>query len=204
MRWMMTALRQWLLLAMTMLIGVAAPAAAQFSDSYNFLKAVRDKDGAKAKEIMEKPGSGTIVNNRDNDTGETGLHIATRRADSAWVGFLLQAGANADARDREGNTPLMLATQVRWSDGVQIYVSVKAQLNLQNRLGETALQKAVQIRDSSIVKTLLDAGANPDISDNSGTSARALAAGDPRAALVARLFKDVPVKSTRPAQGPSL
>lgn len=185
-------------------LGLAVPAAAQFSDSYNFLKAVREKDGAKAKEIMDKPGANTIVNTRDNDTGETALHIATKRADAAWVGFMLQEGANANSRDREGNTPLMIATQVRWSDGVRILTSVKAQVDLQNRLGETALQKAVQNRDSDTAKLLLDAGANPDINDNSGTSARALANADPRGVAVARLFKDIPVRTTKPAQGPSL
>nr|WP_310524308.1 ankyrin repeat domain-containing protein [Polymorphobacter sp.] len=185
-------------------LGMAVPAAAQFSDSYNFLKAVREKDAAKAKEIMDKPGANTIVNTRDNDTGETGLHIATKRSDAAWVGFMLQEGANANARDREGNTPLMLATQVRWADGVRILTSVKAQVDLQNRLGETALQKAVQNRDSFTAKLLLDAGANPDINDNSGSSARALASADPRATAVARLLKDVPVRTMKPAQGPSL
>lgn len=191
------------MLATVLLIGLPTPAAAQFSESYNFLKAVRDKDAAKAQEIIGKPGN-TVVNTRDNDTGETALHIATRRADSAWVGFLLGAGANANARDRGGNTPLMLATQVRWADGVRIFVTIKAQIDLQNRLGETALQTAVQNRDSFTAKTLVDAGANPDINDNSGTSARSLASNDPRAAALARLFKDVPVRAARPAQGPSL
>lgn len=185
------------------MIGAATPAAAQFSESYNFIKAVKDKDGAKAREILDKPGN-TVVNTRDGDSGDTALHIATRRSDAAWVGFMLQKGASANARDREGNTPLMLATQVRWGEGVRIFVSVQAQLDLQNRMGETALQKAVQNRDSDTAKMLIDAGANPDISDNSGSSARMLATNDPRATAIARLFKDVPVRKARPAQGPSL
>ena len=188
-------------LALAMLF--ASPAAAQFTDSYNFIKAVKDKDGAKAQELLEKPGN-TLVNTRDSDTGDTGLHIAVKRGDAAWVGFLLQKGASANARDREGNTPLMTATQTRWTDGVQIFIQIKVQLDLQNRLGETALMKAVQGRDSNIAKTLIDAGANPDLNDNSGISARVLAERDPRAATIARLFKDVPERKARPAQGPSL
>lgn len=184
-------------------VGIATPATAQFTDSYNFLKAVRDKDGAKATEILKKPG-GTLVNTRDNDTGETALHIAARRQDPAWVGFLLQNNANPNLRDREGNTPLMLAAQSRWADGAQIFVAVKAQLDLQNRLGETALQKAVQNRDSNTAKILLDAGASPDLTDNSGATARALAESDPRNTAVARLMKDVPVRKPKPSQGPSL
>ncbi len=186
-----------------MLVMVATPAAAQFTDSYNFIKAVKDTDLNKADEILRKPGN-TIVNTRDSDSGDTALHIVTRRADAGWIGYLLQKRANTNARDREGNTPMMIAAQTRWSDGVQIFISVKAQLDAQNRLGETALMKAVQARDSNIAKMLIDAGANPDLSDNSGISARALAGSDPRAAQIAKLMKDLPQQKARPAQGPSL
>ncbi|MFZ4687816.1 MAG: ankyrin repeat domain-containing protein [Polymorphobacter sp.] len=191
------------MLAALALVGLAVPAAAQFSESYNFLKAVKDKDGAKANEILDKPGN-TVVNTRDSDTGETGLHITTRRSDANWTGFLLQKGANANSRDREGNTPVMLAAQARWTEGVKIFTSIKVQLDLQNRLGETALQKAVQNRDTVIAKMLVDAGASPDITDNSGTSARMLAESDPRGVALAKLFKEVPVRKARTMQGPSL
>ena len=200
MRWMTSIGR---LVAAVAMIGLAVPAAAQFSDSYNFLKAVKEKDAAKATEILDKPGN-IVVNTRDADTGETALHIATKRSDAAWVGFMLQRGANANARDREGNTPLLAATQVRWSEGVRIFLAVKAQVDAQNRLGETALHKAVQNRDSITAKLLIDAGANPDINDNSGVSARTIANADPRAAALARMLKDMPVRTARPTQGPSL
>lgn len=203
MRWMMATGRAFGLMVAATLIAVSAPAAAQFSDSYNFIKAVKDKDAAKATEYLDKPGT-TVVTTRDSDTGDTALHIVTRRSDAAWVGFLLQKGANVNARDREGNTPLMLATQVRWTEGAKIFIAVRAQVDLQNRLGETALQKAVQNRDSLTAKALLEAGANPDITDNSGSSPRMLAEADPRASALARLFKEVPVRKARPAQGPSL
>ena len=196
MRWMTSIGR---LVAAVAMIGLAVPAAAQFSDSYNFLKAVKEKDAAKATEILDKPGN-IVVNTRDADTGETALHIATKRSDAAWVGFMLQRGANANARDREGNTPLLAATQVRWSEGVRIFIAIKAQLDAQNRLGETALHKAIQNRDSITAKMLIDAGANPDINDNSGVSARTIANADPRAAALAKMLKDIPVRAARPTR----
>ena len=192
------------LLAVIMLAAMAAsPAAAQFSDSYNFIKAVKDRDVNKAIELADQPGT-TVVNTRDADTGEAGIHIVTRRGDLGWLGLLYQKGANLNLKDREGNTPLILATISRWGDGVSTLIRLKAQVNLQNRLGETAVLKAVQARDLTLVKSLIEAGANPDFADNSGISARAAATTDPRATSIAKLLKDVPVKATARAQGPSL
>jgi uncharacterized protein len=190
------------LVIVAMLLG-ASPAAAQFSDSYNFIKAVKDRDVNQAIELADKPGT-TVVNTRDNDTGEAGIHIVTRRGDLGWLGLLYQKGANLNLKDRDGNTPLILATISRWSEGVGTLIRLKAQVNAQNRLGETAVLKAVQARDLALVKALIDAGANPDLADNSGISARAAATNDTRAASIAKLFKDLPVKASGRVQGPSL
>ena len=92
--------------------GVVAPAAqAQFSDSYNFLKAVRDRKGDEAEKFLAAPGT-VIINTRDNSTGETALHIVIQRRDASWLGYLLQKGANPNLADKKGTTPLMLATQL--------------------------------------------------------------------------------------------
>lgn len=180
-----------------------SPAAAQFSDAYSFLKAVKEKDGAKATEFLDKPGN-TVVNTRDGDTGETALHIVTRRGDLTWVGFLIGKGANINLKDREGNTPTIIATIARWTEGIALFTKLGADVNAQNRLGETALLKAVQGRDSYNAKALIDAGANPDINDSSGVSARSAAMNDPRATMIAKLMKDIAVRAPRPVQGPSL
>lgn len=192
-----------LAIGVIMSLALAGPAAAQFSDSYNFLKAVRDRDVNAAIEMADKPGT-TVVNTRDSDTGEAAVHIVTRRADLGWLGLLYQKGANLNMKDREGNTPLILATISRWSEGASTLIRLKAQVNAQNRLGETALLKAVQARDLGLTKALIDAGANPDIADNSGTSPRIAAENDARAVAIAKLFKDIPAKPGGRVQGPSL
>jgi ankyrin repeat protein len=130
--------------------------------------------------------------------------MVARRGDLGWLGLLYQKGANLNLKDRDGNTPLILAAVTRWADGISTLIRLKAQVNAQNRLGETALLKAVQGRDLAMVKLLIEAGANPDIADNSGTSARSVADSDTRAASIAKLFKDIPVKTMGKAQGPSL
>jgi len=191
------------LIAALLALAVASPAAAQFSDSYNFLKAVKERDVNKAIELADKPGT-TIVNTRDGDSGEAAIHIVTKGTDLGWLGLLYQKGANLNMKDRDGNTPLILASISRWSDGVATLVRLKAQVNAQNRMGETALLKAVQGRALDVAKMLIDAGANPDIADNSGISARAAVEADPRAGAIAKLLKDIPVKTPSKMQGPSL
>lgn len=172
------------LISCVAILSATTPAAAQFSDSYNFLKAVKERDGAEATKYLNQPGS-TLVNTKDRETGETGLHIATARRDAAWMGFLLQKGANPNISDKEGFTPLMLATQLRFLTGAELLLSKNAKINEANRRGETALIRAVQLRDSEMVRLLLEKGADPDLTDTlAGLSARDYAKRDRRAAAI--------------------
>ena len=181
-------------------LALAAPAAAQFSDSYELIKAVRDKDAAKARDILDKPGS-TTVNTRDPATGEAPIHIVTKQRDIGWLGFLLQANADVNARDRDGNTPLLLAAIGRWTEGTELLIAIRADVDRRNNAGETALIKAVEANDPAGARLLLDAGANPDLTDNvAGRSARDYAAERPGA--LAKLLADAPKRAKAPVQGP--
>lgn len=184
-------------------VAMASPATAQFSEGSKLIKAIKEKDGATATKILSTPGT-TLVNIRDGETGDAGLHIVVKRRDSEWLGFLLQRDADPNVRDRDGATPLMVAAANGFEDGVRILTAIKARVDLANRLGETALLKAVQARNPTIVRMLLDAGASPDTSDNSGNSPRSVAIADPRGGPVARLLKDAPARKSAPTQGPVL
>ncbi len=170
---------------------LAVPAAAQFSDSYNFLKAVKDRKGEEVEKFINEPGSGSvIINTKDNSTGETALHIVTERRDSTWLGYLLGKGANPNLADKKGVTPLMLATQLGWMDGADLLIKLKAQVDATNRSGETALIRAVQLRNAEMVKLLLKAGANPDKQDTvAGYSARDYAAQDGRNSAILAIIE---------------
>lgn len=165
-------------------LSIPATAHAQFSESYNFLKAIKDRDGEEATKFLNRPGT-VIVNTRDRSTGETALHIVVARRDATWLAFLLQKGANPNIRDKSGTTPLMLATQLRFVDGARLLLAKKADVNQPNNQGETALIRAVQLRDAELVRVLLQKGADPDRVDTlAGLSARDYATRDRRSAAI--------------------
>ncbi|MFN2099810.1 ankyrin repeat domain-containing protein [Altererythrobacter sp. MF3-039] len=151
---------------------VAAPAAAQrFSEGYEFLKAVKERDGTAATEMLNEPGT-TVVNARDITSGESAMHIVTARRDVLWIRFLAQRGANPNIEDKRGNTPIQIAAQLGFVEGIEELVKAGARVDVTNIAGETPLISAIHRRDSGMVRLLLEKGADPDRADNSGRSAR--------------------------------
>ena len=176
------------------LLAIPVAAHAQYSESYEFLKAVDERDGAKATELLEKPGA-RVINARDIKTGETALHKVVARRDQAWLGFLLKKGADPNARDKNGVTPLILSASYRNTDAAEVLITVGADVNQANNAGETPLIRAVQLRDLAMVRLLLQNKANPDITDNvAGKSARDYASGDPRAVSILNEITDADTK----------
>ncbi len=151
---------------------LASPAGAQFfSDGYEFLKAVKDRDGDAATQALNEPGT-TIINARDLSSGQTALHIVVERRDLIWTKFLLQRGANPNIRDKKGVSPLQLAVGLGFTDGVEVLLDSGAEIDVNDSAGETPLIAAVHRRDTALIRLLLSKGANPDRTDNSGRSAR--------------------------------
>lgn len=181
---------------------IAPPAVAQFSDSYNFLKAVKDRKGQEVEKFLGEPGT-VIINTRDVTSGETALHIVINRRDATWLGFLLQKGANPNLADKKGNTPLMLATQLGFVEGIDWLVSKRAQVDQTNRSGETALILAVQLRNAEAVRALLKAGAKADKKDSrAGYSAREYAKQDGRASAILAIIEANDKKAIAPVEKP--
>lgn len=148
------------------------PAAAQgFSPGYEFLKAVRDRDGDVVTKALSQPGS-IVVNTRDITSGESALHIVTQRRDAVWIRFLTAKGANPNIEDKNGTTPLQIAASLGFVEGVEALVKAGARVDVTNSSGETPLISAIHRRDPEMIRLLVKNGANPDRNDNSGRSAR--------------------------------
>lgn len=168
---------------------LAVPAMAQFSDSYNFLKAVRDREGEKAEKFISE--NGFDINTKDDGTGETALHIVTQRRDLQWLVYLLSKQAKPNVSDKKGVTPLMLASQLNWTDGAALLLKMGAEIDAANRSGETALIRAVQLRNTEMVKLLVKSGANPDKQDSvAGYSARDYATQDGRGNAILAIIEN--------------
>ena len=152
-------------------LAVPAPALAQFTSSYKFLQAVRDKDSQTVLDALGESGV-NIVNTRDSSSGHTALHIVTARRDKEWMEFLLAKGADVNARDGHGETPLVIASNLSFVEGVDLLLRHGARVDEPSSTGETPLISAVHRRDLAMMRVLLAGGANPDRADNSGRSAR--------------------------------
>lgn len=159
------------ILAFGLALSLAAPATAQmFSDGYEFLKAVKDGDGQAVTDALSQPGS-VIVNTRDRSTGESALHIVTKRRDALWIRFLTEKGANPNIHDKQGVTPLAIASSLGFVEGVEELLKAGAQVDEASDTGETPLIAAIHRRDVAMIRVLLANGANPERSDNSGRTA---------------------------------
>ena len=183
------------------------PASAQMTDGYNFLKAVKDRDGTKATEFLSEPGS-VLVNTKDLTTGESALHIVVQRRDLTWTKFLLERGANPNAADKHGVTPLAIAASLGFVEGVESLIKRGARVDVANSSGETPLISAVHRRDLAMIRLLLKNGASADRTDNSGRSARdyAMLMGG-AAGVLAEIERIEAERKTAPAQdayGPEL
>jgi len=185
---------------------VSAPVAAQTfqgDDGLNFVEAVRNADGDKAMQLLNKNRPG-MVNFKASD-GQTALILAIARSDEQWTAFLLNKGADPNLAGKGGDTPLINAARVGFESGVEWLLQLGAKVDADNRMGETALIVAVQQRQPRIVQMLLQAGADPDKADHAaGYSARDYAKRDPRArdilALIESKSKAQPAKTEKPAK----
>lgn len=180
---------------LTSLAGSPALGQALGTDGYQFIEAVKKRDGNTATSMLESHPRGFV--DTKGDGGETGLLIAIGRGDEQWTGFLLNKGADPNLAGRNGDTPLIAAAKVGFERAIEWLLGEGARVDGTNRSGETPLIIAVQQRNLPVVRQLLKAGANPDKSDAvAGYSARDYATRDNRAREILKV-----IESAKPKPG---
>lgn len=121
--------------------------------------------------LADDPGA---VVRRHGPAEVTLLMLAAVRGDVGVVSCLLDAGADPNAVNTNGETAMILAAALHRPEMVQLLVSAGAQVDHRDALGMTALHRAVlggrQGSTSAFdtVRALLDAGADASAADLHG------------------------------------
>jgi hypothetical protein len=122
-------------------------------------------------------------------TGVPLLNIAARAGNLEIIQFLIKAGAPVNLRAEDRDTSALIDSVMgKFDDITTDLINAGADVNIQSKDGQTALIVAVGADDAGVVELLLKAGANPDISDHMGMSARKYASLFRKTVLV-DLFK---------------
>ncbi len=101
--------------------------------------------------------------------GDTALTIAAASNRLDLVSALIDAGANVNLIDGEGNYPLTLAAaNAERYDVLQKLLENSAQVNIQNKNGETAILVAAKNYNADGVQLMIHALADVNLADNYG------------------------------------
>jgi uncharacterized protein len=129
---------------------------------------------------------------------DSDLHSAIAQNNPALAETLLKLGVDCNAKNAHGVTPLHFTAERYSVDVARVLIKYGANVNAQDRFGNTPLSRAIfrstGASELELVKLLMEHGANPDIKNKGGESARDLAKGN---AILEKLLKTpVGLKST--------
>jgi len=126
-----------------------------------------------------------VINPWDGNVGDTALMCAVKRAKVAKINeqyapdesrylkivqTLINAGANVNQKDTEGNTAIKIAADYSLLKIVQTLINAGANVNAANNKGDTALMGAAG-SNLTIIQALIKAGANVNQKNTEGWTA---------------------------------
>ncbi len=128
----------------------------------------------KAVELFMR--AGFLPDTRDKH-GVPLLCLAARGKHRAVAEILVKRGAQVDLQSEDrGYSPLMDAAQAGSADLVRLFLDIGARPDSTGKDGQTALVVSVGRNDVEVARLLVSGGADPDLSDKLGLSARKYAA----------------------------
>lgn len=102
-----------------------------------------------------------ILNKMECD--ETLLIRVCKEGDINIAKILIDAGANVNAQDDDGDTPLMKACLIRNKELFKLLIDSKANVNIQNNNGNTAVIASCMKNDIEMIKLIIKAGCNLEL-----------------------------------------
>ncbi|MDH4054045.1 MAG: ankyrin repeat domain-containing protein [Gammaproteobacteria bacterium] len=142
------------------------------------IQSVWEGDLAKAELLVKK---GANANAAEPKKARTVLMVAAAKGQLDIVKFLYGKGADINARDSDSQTALMYASRHRLNvtpDNAiaKFLIDNGAEVNVRSKKrGFTVLMLAASAGNVELVQQLLEKGADPEIADNFGVSALAMA-----------------------------
>ena len=136
------------------------------------------------QDIQAEINKGANVRGRDKD-GFT-LHLAAYEGNAKAVNFLLQAGANIEAKNNWGATPLYQAGKV---EAITTLLQAGADIEARTEGGFTPLHGAARLGNAETITTLIKAGADIEAKAEDGDTLLHMAALSGRAEAITVLIE---------------
>ena len=121
--------------------------------------------------LEEKGANEVVISKEEAEKLGKSLYRAAEVGDSKLIEQLIEAGANLDFQDEDGDTALRRASYYGHLEIVEKLLDAGADVNAKNIGGATSLQEASVMGRLEIVEKLLDAGADVNVQDEEGQTA---------------------------------
>src|SRR5690606_15286694 len=158
-----------LLLTLAILLAFAHPAAAGF---YDLLNAARLNDTAAARELL---AAGTEPNGGPSGFPDSysPLQWAARHGNTELIALLLEAGADTERRDFNGDRPLLWAARAGQAGAIRALVAAGSPVSSDtDPSGNAPLTLAARGGSADALRALIDAGAWLDFGKQGGAALR--------------------------------
>ena len=150
------------------------------------MEKIFEKTAKKAEELTKLLDQ--LINCKPNRDGKTALHLASEKGNLMMVKFLINGGAQIEAKDsKHGQTPLYFADS---SEVAKYLIDSGSEIESKNNNGHTPLICAVRFGEIETVKCLIENGAEIEAKDEFGLTSILVAASSGNIEIVKYLIEN--------------